>query len=117
MNEIIEINDMDFNKTVIQTSEKKLVLLKFWGNWCQPCKRMNPIFKNIFSYYKNQISIFSINVADNQIITEKFGIKSIPALLFFYKKNLLEKKTGYLSESKVKELIDSKLTELDKIKI
>ena len=106
--QIIEINDTDFNKMIIENSLNKPVLLKFWGNWCQPCKRMQPILNNVLTQYKKKIDIFSINVEDNQIITNKFNIRSIPSLLFFYKKNLIEKHSGFISEEKIKELIKYK---------
>jgi thioredoxin len=107
MTQIIEINDTNFNKTVMDNSLQMPVLLKFWGNWCQPCKRMEPILKDLLIHYKNRIKIFSINVENNQIITNKFNIRSIPSLLLFDKKNLVKKCSGFLSEEQIKQMIES----------
>ena len=105
MSEITEINDMNFNKMVIENSMNIPILLKFWGNWCQPCKKMEPIMENISSFYDGKVKILSVNVENNQIITNKFNIRSIPSLLFFNKKKLIEKATGFLSEEQIKKLI------------
>jgi len=92
---------------IIENSIETPVLLKFWGNWCQPCKRMEPILKNISSLYNQKIKIFSINVENNQITTNKFSIRSIPSLLFFHNGKLVSKHSGFLSEDQIKELITS----------
>lgn len=107
MNQIIEINDIDFDKMITENSLEMPVLLKFWGNWCQPCKRMEPILENISSLYNRKIKIFSINVENNQIITNKFSIRSIPSLLFFHNGNLISKHSGFLSKDQIEKLIKS----------
>ena len=105
MTRIIEINDTNFNANVILTSDNIPVLVKFWGSYCQPCKRMEPILDNISITYDKKIKIFSVNVEKNQSITNKFNIRSIPSLLFFKNNNLLDKKFGFLNENQIKELI------------
>ena len=107
MKEIIEINDKDFKKMVVENSIKMPVLLKFWANWCNPCKKMNPILEKISIDYEGKIQIFSINVENNQITTTKFNIRSIPSLLFFFNKNLVHQHSGFLNDMKIKELIKS----------
>ena len=109
MNQIIEIKDNQFEQTVIKSSVNNIVLLKFWANWCQPCKKMIPIFENIMIHYNNKIKIFSINIENNTVITNKFYIRSIPTILIFYKKNLIQQHSGFLSENQIKSMIDKHL--------
>ena len=105
MNQILEINDNDFEKKIINKSIKNPILLKFWGNWCQPCKKMEPVLENILSCYKGKIDICSINVGENSATASKFNVRSIPTLLFFFEKKLVYKHSGLLTEIEIKDLM------------
>ena len=106
MSKIIEVSDNDFESSVINSSLQHLVLLKFWGSWCQPCKRMEPVFSSLLESYGDKIKIFSLNIENNTIITNKFNIRSIPATLIFKEKNLIAQHSGFLPESKLIPIIN-----------
>ena len=61
----------------------KPVLIDFYADWCQPCKMMPPILKEVKSHFGEKIRILKVDVDRNQEIAQKWGIQSIPTLMIF----------------------------------
>ena len=61
----------------------KPVLIDFYADWCQPCKIMPPILKEVKGHFGDQIRILKVDVDKNQEIARKWGIQSIPTIMLF----------------------------------
>jgi thioredoxin 1 len=61
----------------------KPVLIDFYADWCQPCKMMPPILKEVKSKLGDKIRILKVDVDKNQAIAQKWGIQSIPTVMIF----------------------------------
>ena len=61
----------------------KPVLIDFYADWCQPCKMMPPILKQVKDHYGDRIRILKVDVDKNQAIAQKWGIQSIPTVMIF----------------------------------
>jgi thioredoxin 1 len=57
------------------------VIIEFWAEWCKLCKTMMPVIKELARKYEGSVKIVQLNVAENQEIPARFGIRSIPALI------------------------------------
>ncbi len=57
------------------------VVVDFYADWCQPCKRLEPILRQIAQHYQGTVDFYRINVDDNSDIADVFQIRSIPFLL------------------------------------
>ena len=57
------------------------VVVDFYADWCQPCKRLEPILRQIAQYYEGEVDFYRINVDENSDICDVFQIRSIPFLL------------------------------------
>ncbi|WP_343377689.1 thioredoxin TrxA [Buchnera aphidicola (Formosaphis micheliae)] len=104
---IITINDNNFEKLI--TQEKKLLIIDFWAEWCNPCKILSPILEEIAVEYQDKLTIAKINIDKNPNTAPKYSIRGIPALLFFKDSNLLMTKIGSLSKVQLKEILDKHL--------
>ena len=73
------------DKTVVQIviNSDIPVVIEFWVEWCKPCKAMAPMIGELAHEYQGRIKIVQMNVAENQETPARFGIRSIPALIFF----------------------------------
>lgn len=81
MGKAVEINESNFDEVVLKSD--KPVLVDFWAAWCGPCRMVGPVVEEIAGEYADSAVVGKIDVDSNQDIAIKYGIRSIPALLFF----------------------------------
>lgn len=70
----------NFNEII---NRDKPVLIDFYADWCQPCKMMPPILKQVKSHFGDKLRILKVDVDRNQAIAQKWGIQSIPTIMIF----------------------------------
>ncbi len=100
---LLEIEDSSFEAQVLQA--KKPILVDFWAPWCGPCKAIGPLVEKLAASYGDQIIFAKCNADDNPETTGKFGIKSIPTLLFFKDGEVFDKIVGMTNQAKIEEVL------------
>ena len=100
---IVEIDDNSFEAQVLQADKPALV--EFWAPWCGPCKGIGMMVDKLAATYGDRILFAKCNADDNPQTTEKFGIKSIPTLMFFKDGNVFDKITGMTNQTKIEEVL------------
>jgi thioredoxin len=106
MKPTIEINEENFESEVLKSRQP--VLVDFWAEWCGPCKMLAPLLDEIAVEQSGRVKVAKINVDDHPALAARFGIHSIPTLLWFTDGELRDQKVGVVS----KKTIVSKLEEL-----
>jgi thioredoxin 1 len=111
----IVLTDASFSSEV---SRHPLMVVDFWAPWCGPCRMVGPVIEQLASEYAGRVTFGKLNVDDNPITSNAFGIQSIPTLLVFRNgqpvdglmgaapKSQIESKFGrYLSDSSVRSSV------------
>ena len=93
----IEITDANFDEVVLKSD--KPVLVDFWAEWCGPCRMVGPVVEELSKEYEGQAVIGKVNVDNSPAISTKFGIRNIPALLFFKNGEIVDKQIGAVPKS------------------
>lgn len=93
-----------FNNTTLEEkiNSGQPVVVDFWAEWCGPCRMLGPTIEQLEKDYVDKAIVGKLNVDENQETAAKYGIRSIPTVLFFNKGELVEKFTG-VAEKKVYE--------------
>jgi len=73
--------DQNFDQEVLKSD--KPVLVDFWATWCGPCKIVKPVVEKLAEEFKDKVKVVEVDVDQNNEVSGKYGIMSIPTLMFF----------------------------------
>ena len=83
-------------------------VIKFYANWCGPCKRYGPIFEEVRKEYKdnNNIEFYEVNVdKDKNGLASKFKVKSVPTTVLITSEGKVKNYVGLLTKKEINKLI------------
>jgi len=87
---IIDLSETNFDQII---SAENPTLVDFWAEWCGPCKSMHPIFESLSKKYPN-VKFARVNVDQNQNISMRFAVQSIPTFIMFKSGQIVDKMMG-----------------------
>ena len=99
----IELNGANFESQILQSN--KLCVVDFWAEWCGPCRAVSPIIEELANEYVGQVNIGKLNVDKNAETSIKYGISSIPAILFFKNGKVVDKQIGAVPKAALQKKI------------
>ncbi len=103
---IQELTADDFDQVIHQSQLP--VLVDFWAPWCGPCKTMTPILEAFAEEHSDEISVAKVNVDDAKALATRFGLRSIPTMIFFREGEEVDRLTGAVG----KDVLDDHLAKL-----
>ena len=95
---VIELTSETFDAEVLHAD--RIVIVDFWATWCTPCRMLTPILEEIAAE-RSDIKICKINVDDAQDIAEKYGVMSLPILVFFENGEVVDESIGLVSKEQL----------------
>ena len=102
---VLEVTDATFEQEVLQSEQP--VLVDFWAVWCCPCKAIGPIVDTIATNYTGKLKVAKVNVDQNSATPSRFGIRGIPALLFFKDGKVVDQIVGFVPQEAIEEKVQS----------
>ncbi len=105
MSKYLELTATDFEETL----EEGVSLVDFWAPWCGPCRMIAPIIEELAEDYDGKAKICKVNTDEEQDIAVKFGIRSIPTIMFFKNGEMVDQVVGAQSKQALADKIDALL--------
>ena len=101
-----QITDADFESIV---NAGKPVFIDFWAPWCGPCRIVGPIVEELAPGYDGRAVIAKVNVDDNPVVAQRFGVTSIPTMMMFKNGKLVDRMVGAAPKNTLQSFIDRNL--------
>jgi len=103
----IPVTDASFETEVIKSGVP--VLVDFWAEWCGPCKMIAPVVDELSEEYAGKIAFHKLDVDENPTTAAKYGVRSIPTLLFFKGGKPVSSIIGAVPKREIKKRLDQVL--------
>ena len=101
----IHFTDENFNEEVLSSNIP--VLVDFYADWCGPCKMLAPVIEALAGEMEGKVKIGKLNVDDASETAQKYGIMSIPTLLYFKNGEVANKTVGVVSKTEIEQILNS----------
>lgn len=102
-----EVTDQSFEQDVLSSNVP--VLVDFWAEWCDPCKRLAPTVEKVANEYEGKAKVVKLNIDDNNEVAQRYGIKGIPTLILFKDGSEADRSVGLTSKDNIARMIDRAL--------
>jgi thioredoxin 1 len=99
MDEVQYVTESDFQNEVLNAD--KPVLVDFTAVWCQPCRMIDPIVKQLAKDWDGKVKVVKLDADENPNIMMKYGVLGIPTLMLFKSGEVRERVTGYQPKDKL----------------
>jgi len=103
--------DQNFEQEVLKAD--KPVLVDFWAPWCGPCQMMGPIIEELAQELKGKALVGKLNVDENPITAQKYGVMSIPTLIIFKGGVIVDQIIGLQSKEIIKGKLENFVKKMD----
>jgi thioredoxin 1 len=86
------------------------VVVDFTATWCPPCKMLAPVFERVAATYEGKAKFFKVDVDETVEVAAKYGVQTIPNLLFFKDGQVVDQSVGFIPEGQLSAKVDSILS-------
>lgn len=116
--EVVVLSPSDFTELITDLYDEKgfrykgntPCIVDFFANWCGPCRQIQPMMERMAKKYQGKLIIYKLNVDNAREICDRFGIQSIPTLMFFNRTTAPTRMVGAPTESELDAAINDFLS-------
>ncbi len=83
------------------------VLVDFFAEWCEPCKMLAPILKQVKDELGDKVKIVKIDVDKNQPLAQKYKVRGVPTMMLFKNGKNVWRQSGVLQKNDIVKVIQS----------
>ena len=103
MGKYLELTAASFDETI----KEGVCLVDFWAPWCGPCRMIAPVIEELAEAFDGKAKICKVNTDEEQDVAVRFGIRSIPTILFFKDGEQVDQMVGAASKQAFEEKLNS----------
>ena len=86
---------------------QELLMVDFWAEWCAPCRAIAPALDELARESAGKVSLAKVNIDEHPALAARYGIRSIPTILFLKEGKVVDQVIGAVPKSQLKKKLDS----------
>lgn len=87
-------------------AQGKLMMVDFWADWCGPCRMLGPVIEKLADRYPH-VAVGKVNVDEEQELALRYGVMSIPTVIFFKDGKEIDRKVGVMPAEVFAQVLDA----------
>ena len=98
------LTEQTFDEALIAT--QGLAMVDFWAEWCGPCRAIAPVLEDIADTSEARATLFKVNVDENPGLAARYGVRSIPTILFVKDGTVVERVVGAVPRTALQNIVN-----------
>lgn len=103
---MVHFSKEGFDKALAQDG---LMMVDFWAEWCGPCRMLGPVIEDLGKKYEGKVIVGKVNVDEEQELAIRYGVMSIPTVIFFKNGQEIDRKVGVMPPAEFIKVLDNNL--------
>jgi len=104
--ETIHLTEQSFDEALAAT--QGLVMIDFWAAWCGPCRAIAPVLEEIAEASEGRVTLMKVNVDENPGLAARYGIRSIPTILFVKQGMVVDRVVGAAPKPVLQDIVNAR---------
>jgi len=100
------LTEQNFDEVLVATPG--LVMVDFWAEWCGPCRAIAPVLEELAEASEGRVTLMKVNVDESPGLAVRFGIRSIPKIVFFKKGAIVDRVIGAAPKAVLQDVVNSR---------
>ena len=102
--ETIHLTEQNFDEALVAT--RGFVIVDFWADWCGPCRAIAPVLEELAS--EAGVTLMKVNVDENPGLAARYGIRSIPTIVFFKEGAVVDRVVGAAPKAVLRDIVNAR---------
>jgi thioredoxin 1 len=101
----VHLNERNFDEALV--ASQGLMMVDFWAEWCGPCRAIAPVLEDLAKASSGSITLAKVNVDENPGLAARYGIRSIPTILFVKNGKVADQVIGAVPKAQLQKKLDA----------
>ncbi len=103
--DVLHLTEATFDTEI--ATHPELLMVDFWAEWCAPCRAIAPVLDELARGSGGSVGLAKVNVDDNPGLAARYGIRSIPTVLFLKEGKVVDQVIGAVPKAQLKKRLDA----------